>query len=347
MSENKVLVVDFEQKNKSPEQALKQDETPARKQLIKHANVLIPYDLTEIRRGRGFTNFTGTMCYHNSLMQCILSLPAIYKILSETPYQHFLTQTLKQFWESYHNPSEETTNTQVNELNQKLWNTIIEISKKRADIKQFDRGQQDANEGFMFFLSVIEKTVPDLYSLFEHVYSNIIYCVDCSAQLRVEKKGTVIHVNHSPETNQHPMFSKFPQPKTLNEYIISHSSHIVGYKCEKCDSRKDKLSINLIRGVPEILTVLFEKYYDKTEMNFPEELAFCSNTPNENLVYRLVAQCEHSGNQGGGHYWAIVQRSNGVVNLNDNSVSSAVFKPTSNTYMVFYHYVGKRSIKRK
>lgn len=309
----------------------------------KYVEELVPYDISVIGHGKGFTNLTSTMCYHNSLMQCILSLPAVYKAILKTKFQHFLTNTLKRLWEVYYEFAE-NKNDELDQLNQKLWQAIIQISKQRSDLRQFDTGQQDASEGLLLFLSVIEKSVPDLYVRFEHMYSHVIYCVDCQAKKTVKKKGTIIHVKQSFKSNQHPMFASFRQPNTLNEYIISHDSHIEGYICEKCKSKKDKFSLYVIQGLPEILPILFEKYHDKTETKFPEELTFHSAIPGRMLVYRLVAQCEHSGGQGGGHYWAITQRSNGVVNLNDARVTPSVFTPTTNTYMIFYHYVGSREI---
>lgn len=336
----KVQIVEYDDPSRNK---INQDET---KQVVKkYAEALIPYDISLIGHGKGFLNSTSTMCYHNSLMQCLLSLPSIYKVITKTKYEHFLTNTLRRLWEVYYNFTESKAN-ELDELNKKLWHTVIQISKQRADLKQFDTGQQDANEGLLLFLSVIEKSVPDLYILFEHMYFHIIYCIDCQTQKTIKKKGTIIHVKQSFKSHQHPMFATFKQPNSLNEYIIKHDSYIEGYTCEKCKSKKAKFSLNLIQGLPEILPILFEKYHDKSETKFPEELTFNSINPGKNLIYRLVAQCEHSGTQSGGHYWAVAQRSNGVINLNDSRISPSMFAPTINTYMVFYHYVGERTTKK-
>ncbi len=336
MSERKIIDLDRPNNTDKQEVKLKQDET-----VQKYVEPLIKYSSYCIKKGKGFVNSTSTMCYHNSLMQCLLSLPSIYKVISNSKKQHFLTNSLKKLWELYYGLNGQEDDTQLNQLNQKIWNAIIEISKQRADKKTFDQGQQDANEGLLLFLSVVEQALPELYVLFEHVYWHIIYCVDCDTQKTVKKKGTIFHVKQSFKTDQHPMFSQFKQPSNLNEYLICHDSYIVSYKCEKCQSIKPKFSINLIRGLPEILPVLFEKYSEKTLTPFPLELYFKSAKPGISLAYKLFAQCEHSGNQGGGHYWAIAERSNGVIRLNDSSISPAVFEPTLNTYMVFYHYIGE------
>jgi ubiquitin C-terminal hydrolase len=90
--------------------------------------------------------------------------------------------------------------------------------------------------------------------------------------------------------------------------------------------------------VPEILPIVFKKYMNKSITPFPATLEFVSNGIQTKLIYKLVAQSEHSGNMMGGHYWAICQRKSDWQTLNDLSVSSGQAGPTINTYMIFYHY---------
>ena len=72
-SESKIRIVESDDPARNK---INQDET-----IKKYAEALIPYDISLIGHGKGFLNSTSTMCYHNSLMQCLLSLPSIYKVI--------------------------------------------------------------------------------------------------------------------------------------------------------------------------------------------------------------------------------------------------------------------------
>ena len=95
--------------------------------------------------------------------------------------------------------------------------------------------------------------------------------------------------------------------------------------------------------IPEILPIIFKKYDNKmkkleVKTLFPEKLEFTASGGKKKLVYKLVAQCEHSGTLNGGHYYAIGLRKDGWKLLNDSFVTDGTPGPTNNTYMVFYHF---------
>jgi len=90
--------------------------------------------------------------------------------------------------------------------------------------------------------------------------------------------------------------------------------------------------------IPEILCISVNKYIRKYNTKLPNELEFLYKTKNKKLIYKLVAQSEHYGSQGGGHYNAIVLRKNKSYLCDDMSVNNTILGTTLNTYICFYHY---------
>jgi len=132
----------------------------------------------------------------------------------------------------------------------------------------------------------------------------------------------------------------------INEAIKKNIEICEGFVCDKvengniigCGNSENKIKISYISMLPEIIPIIFTKYNKKTIINFPEFLTFNKLGGGE-LKYKLVAQSEHSGSMGGGHYYAIAQRKDDVYLFNDGSYSKNNFNPTLNTYMIFYHYI--------
>jgi ubiquitin C-terminal hydrolase len=90
--------------------------------------------------------------------------------------------------------------------------------------------------------------------------------------------------------------------------------------------------------IPEILCISVNKYIRKYNTKLPNELEFLYKTKNKKLIYKLVAQSEHYGSQGGGHYNAIVLRKNKSYLCDDMTVNNTIIGTTLNTYICFYHY---------
>lgn len=291
--------------------------------------VLEPYDINLVPEANGLTNQSITMCYHNSLMQCLLSLPSIRKTL-ETTKDNMLASIFRELWSAYEKKQP------TDEINCRMWNAIIETSKKRNDIVKFNRDQQDVNEGLMLFLSVFEKSIPELYNLFTHSYKQCIGCACCNHRKTIKQEdNTVINVNMTSHI-------EYKDKKGLEGYISHHTEILKEYTCESCGSKKDKISLSSITRLGDIIVVMFtEKYKEKKLIDFPQELRFPSD--GGHLIYKLVAQCEHMGSQTGGHYNVKAVRKDGVFLINDSVVSKDELSPTANTYLIFYHFDKKSS----
>lgn len=148
-------------------------------------------------------------------------------------------------------------------------------------------------------------------------------------------------------------------PHTFAQNLLAHHSEVEDYKCEVCARAGEASGAGAPEGpgrifrsyrmarVPPVLPVVFNQYARPSQHYFPSSFQLKSSS-NTLLVYRVVAQLEHSGSAQGGHYWARALRSpqtraRGEPNvphvLNDMSCSSiGSLGPNPAVYIVLYHY---------
>lgn len=304
---------------------------------------LITYEEKHVPDGQGFVNL-GATCYFNSLLQCLLSCPSIYQTLDsirdkEHVKQNRLAQNLLKLWDSA------LKGEPIYNLCVPIWRDIIAISQRQNNRVRMNSGQQDAHEGLMMFLDAME-TIPEVRRLFEHRHRIQVFC-DLCKECVIDKKETnlVFEAQQDLKTEQLEKFKDIDEfyntNMSLNDFLRKQNGYIdENHLCEKCGKKCEKFKTTTLTMIPEILPVVFKKYTHKSITPFPATLEFVSKGSQTKLIYKLVAQSEHSGTMMGGHYWAVGLRKSGWQTLNDSSVSQGRAGPTLSTYMVFYHYTG-------
>ena len=134
--------------------------------------------------------------------------------------------------------------------------------------------------------------------------------------------------------------------KDLCDCVCYCNSKICNYKC---NSVSKKIKVVSMKIIPEILVIICPaKVINKYNEHFPECLSFKTKTGE--TKYRVISQIIHSGNAGGGHYWANSLRYNSSDNskawyeLNDNSFNKINgFSSNDGTYVVFYHFTQNKN----
>lgn len=172
--------------------------------------------------------------------------------------------------------------------------------------------------------------------LFLHRYNCELYCKGCKAlvntKLDVNAQFNLFHLN----TLTKPPSS----PEDFSEIIRRHVQEIDDYDCEGCKKRVAVYRVYKLTLIPEVIACLFNIYGTRGPRYFPETLSFPA-AQGGSLNYLQVAQVEHHGSLHGGHYIARGLRQGGkVYHFNDTQTYPAQFNPSSNTYLVFYHYRG-------
>lgn len=306
---------------------------------------LTPYNIKYAVKPNGIINY-GATCYINSLIQCLLSCTSIYETLKlNIDKEHikknaFAMQLYKLF--------EATTESEMNAASRSLWTSILNFSSQRKDRIRMDAGQQDAHEGIMMLLETFDQ-IPELKILFQYRHKINITCKECDQQI-VDKDELNLTFEAQPDlkTEQIPEFAKFDTSynttQNLNDFLKLQNGYVTDYKCPKCEHKGNKFKTTKLTMLPEIIIVLLKKYRGKCQTDFPSRLEFVTKNKTEKRIYALVAQSEHSGGMGGGHYWATCLRKYDDEHvcwkkINDSSVGDGKPGPTLNTYIVFYHYV--------
>jgi ubiquitin C-terminal hydrolase len=305
---------------------------------------LLPYNKKYITKGNGFVNL-GATCYFNSILQCLISCTSIFETLDNNRnLPHVKDNPLAmQLLELYETAS---SGQDISRVGIPVWRYVLGIAQRRSDNVKIDLGQQDAHEGMMMLLDVLD-TLPEIKHLFEHRHRTRILCDACKKWV-VDKSETNLTFEVQPDlkTEQHIKFhavdEHYNKSMSLNEFLRKQNGFVdKDYICpnEYCKQRGQKFKTTTLTMVPEILPVLIKKYACKSMTPFPGKLQFLSEQGTKEIIYHLVAQSEHSGGMGGGHYWTVGLRSDGWKMLNDNSVSPGQPGPTLNSYVLFYHYI--------
>jgi ubiquitin C-terminal hydrolase len=336
---------------------------------------LIKYNKNNELKPTGFHNI-GSTCYFNSILQGMISCTSFLdKIISvyesevndvnksDTKNQNPLLELLYQFIKK----SKYKNNIDVSRYSSVIWKTmIIYLTNTRGiDVKNFASGQQCAREGFHYLLESLDE-FKSIQNLFSHRYQTNIYCPECKEW--VSKKECDYSLFEIHPTLFIPQIDKFMHYDknykydnlTMQDYLLKQNSFIdKDFKCpnKKCKLSTEKFSTNILTRAPEILVIMSKKYIINRKINvftdFPETICFNgydytdkkdADKKNKDksckMVYKAVAQIEHSGGIDSGHYYTICKRDGGWYILNDNSIlETPGFLPTNNTYIVFYHIV--------
>jgi ubiquitin C-terminal hydrolase len=305
---------------------------------------------------------TGVLCYINSLLQSLLSLPSFNSVNSSSPlFSDILSRN---------SPSHPSLPPQIStEDSTPTLNSII--AKSNGAIRA--GRQEDAHEGFQLLVDILDSHAPSTSKLFHIRYSTTITCLNpsCRHSHRVsyeEPPELWVDIHWEISTREN-----------TERHIKSQSETIPDYTCEKCHSSGVSKRRSL-RRLSEIIVLTFKNYpqftQGKKKHYFPSSLSFAS--VDGTLNYSAVAKIDHSGTESGGHYTSVVRRrvhplthaayiarlrqsiasdptgsraykarlrqnenaEFAAFRLNDNLASyypTRDIRPSTNTYMVFYH----------
>lgn len=312
---------------------------------------LVQYDSRLTPKPFGLHN-PGVLCWVNSLIQCMLSLPAFNKFLLDhknkfISERNALGLHLLELLRGVGSVGSVGSSERI----------AVELARKQyLALGQ----QQDAHEGYQLLLNcIINDTHHDpidiransLEEQFHIRHDTIISCKNCKS------KRVVQHENNAGEPPtifidipyRDPHHGRIDTQEKVQSYINNRSEFREGHRCETCDAVNTKderviVTSTVLRRLSSVITVVFKNYpqYTRTGSKlkhyFPQELEFNAKG-NALLVYRPVAKIEHLGSESGGHYFAVCERHSRQYKMNDSLTTpvDAVITPTENTYMVFYH----------
>ncbi len=254
---------------------------------------------------------TGVICYLNSFLQSVMSCTSVNKYFFDNE-DRFIDEKntvaieyIKLLKKVRDTPGHSNVFASVGILRA----IILETTKKYPN-KCFGDGQEDSGEGLTLFLDSIDD--PGLYKFFMHKYVSVVWCLICEKNVSSNKDEACIlevpprlkPVVMADEENPDPNQVKIDQSHILNRHIHQYKSDLKGYKCPEC-KQEQCCKVYQLAGAPEIMIVMFNKFFNKSNIDFPGELYFLNNSKTNPIkTFKLVSKIEHSGGRNGGHYWA-------------------------------------------
>jgi ubiquitin C-terminal hydrolase len=248
----------------------------------------------------------GCVCYLNALLQSLISCTSFISSLKKIENKSDIVNDL---------------------INMRSSCSIL--SHMRKKFPQFGKSQESASEGLVLLLETIDNE--DIYKKFNHIYEERIVCINCK---------TILSANR--EISIHFLLFDEDKLKTdgLDKYILEYYNTIKDYKgeCKKC-SNTSFTRCYLLKYIPEIVVCILNRYLKRSDILLPETFKVVG-TNNININYKKIAEINHSGSLGGGHYVCdAVRKNNKVYNFNDTHVSVSSLGTKKETYITFYHLI--------
>jgi len=322
-------------------------------------------------------NNTGVICYFNSFLQTLAGCTSMIRaVLNNIDYLQ-LTATGRATLNYFSSFAEKNKDGEIVSRSQPLGNVsllsstvlqalVSDLALRRPHVR-FGRGQESASEALVHFLDMIEPQSLEHISRRNHPLTKLfLHHIRCELHCRKCKNIVSTNSDYAVNFNLFHFDKMTNPPKNTNEFskalrfsvsttedyrcskclCVNCGSSLVDNKCNTCGKLAEKTTVFRIYNLtmaPEIIFCMFNLYVgfggSRISRYFPEYIELPTNDKTT-FRFKLIGQVEHSGSLSGGHYWARGLRArNNVFMLNDNSVSPTVFTPTSNTYIVAYHYV--------
>jgi ubiquitin C-terminal hydrolase len=282
------------------------------------------HDPRKIYAPIGFEN-SGATCYYNSLLQCLFSCSTFVEYIEkgDGEYVESFAKILDAMKKASSEPSLATEN----------WRIMMKTAAKKGIT--FGGGQQCALEAYTVMLDCL----PSRFKwLFTHRRNNKLRCPSCRKICSsIQEVNTFFDINHDTRS------------RDINQCLKSYKTDVdENHVCSLCGFQGRKIKTSSLVMIPEILVVVSKKYEFNGVIGrklehvtcFPEELHFNTNK-GKKVAYKAVAQVEHYGSLGSGHYNCICKRKDWYM-ADDSKVKKNTpnrFKPTKNTYIVFYHAI--------
>jgi ubiquitin C-terminal hydrolase len=297
--------------------------------------------------GGADANYNSNVCYFNSLVQCLLSLPSFIRVLEKVVLERMTQNKLViEFYQIYLDMKTKPRS-QIS-AGAFLDYFINECSKRKVGIRR--GAQSDAHEA----LNIILELMQDIQSCTEVFLSRQrIYhlCMECNHLWESIPSVDMVHymqADRKISDTQEQLDQKFKIKKTFNDYLKRHSDIVDGIQCPKNPlHKKQKYRIENLTLASDVIIVYLKNYTfgsnNRDEIKYPNQLTFTRIGDQQTMVYELCAVCVHQGTQQGGHYFAHGRRSNGWYTLNDSSTNRIDYPAEEkNATMLFYHYMGTR-----
>lgn len=311
------------------------------------------YDPKYVPRAFGLNN-TGAICWFNSLMQSLLSCPALTRYMLENEAKFAdnrmaseYIRVLKLLFDVDDKgcviKPVDAPPTMIQCASTMVLNGLMHEIKnnQKGKKKKPPCGQEGVQDYFNDFMDLLNED--GVTRLFNNKYEYLICCDHCK-HILVNKRSTEKDLFVDMDCGR-----SFADRNEFQSWITAHATEIDEYKCEKCGQKSQKiLRMQHLCLLREVVVVFFKWIRRNSNFWYPQHLQFkCKD--GGHLTYKVVAQIEHVGyynpvtHTSSGHYYARGLRER-VYEFNDLGMRPAETTPTSQTHVVFYHLMPRNTV---
>jgi len=260
-------------------------------------------------------NNTGTLCYLNSLIQCLMSLPAFNETLvnNYSPEIGCKNDILQSIYNLY--SKNKYRDIPSNEIKTETTRSVLAaMYRMRMKHQAYSIGlgsQEDAGEALKFILECLGDKFAEVF----HVsHKMVIKCLKCEKKHMSNNAPTEIFINMSANNSQ--IHGELDNKEAIENHIKICMIAPEDYKCENCDEVNTKTKSNIrqfyyLSEMSSVLVLSFHGFqhnlingsYKREARYFPQTLDFITESKKK-LHYKVVAQIEQFGNLNFGHYTA-------------------------------------------
>lgn len=210
-------------------------------------------------------------------------------------------------------------------------------AKETNERAMFGRGQEDAQEGFLYLLEMMGDNVRSFFNVRYRQYKQCCSCgkkeliINNSTDRYLKENSPFIRITLDQFTKYNEDFTKTLK---YREELIEE------YKCDHCHQVTKMIKTEYLSKISEVLVICIDNYLStRPLLNLPEQFEIEGNE--HPLKYQLIATVEHFGSLNGGHYISKVMRNDlrPEYICNDSHVLPGKVSVTQNTYLAFYHIV--------
>lgn len=277
------------------------------------------------------------LCYFNSLMQFLMSMPSFNAYMVNNKDQYNKSGPISvgaRYIELFEKHRGETDPERISTDDASMVLKDLIATRKINGVggNLLYGRQEDLHEGMHFMMEFIGGRV---LNLFKMRHRRCFKCNACGDEHEMEHKYYDTTFNLSEEPPH--ILAGLNTQKKVQDYIKFHVDVPPEYKCEKCNvannidaNTGEVLRANIVGSyrlarLSEIIILVFNKD-NKTTKYFPPKLEFKSNPTKSIMRYKLVAQVEHFGNHHSGHYVvrALRRKPIGFDNYRQNKFQHAI-----------------------
>lgn len=248
---------------------------------------------------------TGVICYFNSILQALFGCPSFVRYFKYEKHQELMDVLYER----------------CAGANLVLLNEINKHTKDRFV------GQQCGHEFLIHFIDYLEHAMQKekIHNLFAIEYDSKLYCKKCNILKKTQ--NDIMYTVHIPEK----------YTGTIEDIITTGYTKVEDYICDH-QHQKQQYKLNILRQLPYILVVVFNKFYKKKNMFYPSTLSI--KTMEKTHSYSLVSVVDHFGTRDSGHYLCRSIRNHKVFLFDDSRIiSDSTLDPKESAYLLFYHIV--------